>query len=347
MARRILNFLEQQAAERPVFLAFLVFLTAAAAVIPLSFPFYFLYPQEFLVNILSEAHGMVFDLLIIGWFLFWLNKLADRRLTSNRYREEIEDFLGWQSPEATHRIAGNIRRLNRIGVKEGIRLTEAHLKGANLGGAGLRKSDLWGADLEGANLAGADLRQASLAGASLEGANLERATLARADLRGANLIEADLERADLTGCDLGGALLQGADLQYAILEEAGLERVNLAGANLRGVNLKKSRLPRTDLTGAGLRGAVLDGADLLGATLAEADLGGASFLGAALPRGEALREMFRPVKNLLGARFDPEAQILLEEAFPEAFSILLYPGDPGQGGSAKSGDGARGQPTVK
>src|SRR5690606_19789473 len=134
---------------------------------------------------------------VIGWFLFWLNKMAERRIRANRYREEIEDFLGWQSPEATHRIAGNLRRLNRIGVNEQLRLTEAHLAHANLGGVKLRKSNLWGANLEGAILGSADLSGTNLAGASLVGAILEHARLDQSDLRGATLREADLERASL------------------------------------------------------------------------------------------------------------------------------------------------------
>ncbi len=307
------------AAERPVFLAFLVFLTAAAIIIPLSFPFYFLYPSDFLVNILSEAHGMVFDLLIIGWFLFWLNKLAERKLKNNRYREEIEDFLGWKSPEATHRIAGNIRRLNRGGVREDIRLTEAFLKGANLAGASLRHCDLWGANLEGANLSGADVKNSNLAGANLEGAEMERIEMTGSDLRGANLMEADLERGDISNTDMRGAILRGADLQYATLMHSNLERVSVEGANLRGVNLKGSNLERANLTGAGLKGAILEKTRLTNAILDDADLGGAVLTEAVLPEGEGLVRMFRPVKNLLGARFDPHVQSVLEAALPSLF----------------------------
>lgn len=327
LLRRLGDHLERLAAERPVFLAFVVFLVATFIVVPVSLPFYLRYPQDFLVNVLAEAHGMLFDLLIIGWFLFWLNKLAERRLRTNRYREEIEDFLGWKSPEATHRIAGNIRRLNRSGTKEAMRLTEAFLKDANLGGATLRKADLWGADLEGANLREADLEGASLAGANLEGADLERARLVAADLRGANLREADLERAHLHQADLRGVTLVGADLQYATLTEANLERSSLIGANLRGAVLERVALHRAVLDGANLRGANLCGADLRDVSLVDVDLLGANLKEARLPEeGEARLALFEQAKTLFGAQLPDGVEAALQAALPHLFR-LAYDGE--------------------
>lgn len=325
MFTRIGKTLEKLAAEKPVLLAFLVFLAATLLVVPLSLPFYFRHPEDFLVNILSEAHGMLFDLLIIGWFLFWLNRMAERRIRNNRYREEIDDYLGWKSQEATHRIAGNIRRLNRGGVRSKLRLTEAYLHGANLGGASLQEADLWGANLEGAILREADLREANLAGASLEGADLERATLRRADLRGAALKETDLERADLEDADLRGASLTGADLQYAILTRANLERTNLTGANLRATRLEGANLRGANLEGAHLRGANLRGATLLEINLAGADLLGTDLRGAHLPSGNDLFTIFERAKTLFGAELPPEAAEELQASYPKLFQMAHAP----------------------
>ena len=75
-----------------------------------------------------------------------------------------------------------------LGVKSGVDLRGADLRGANLCGADLR-----GADLRGADLCEADLR----------GANLCGADLCEADLCGADLREADLCGANLCGADLG------------------------------------------------------------------------------------------------------------------------------------------------
>lgn len=330
---RIRSKIEAMAAERPVALAFFVFLGAMFVVIPISLPFYINHPLSFWENILAEAHGTLFDLLIIGWFLLWLNKTGERRRQNNRYREEIDDYLGWASPEATHRIAGNIRRLNRGGVVERMRLTEAFLKGANLAGAQLRKADLWGADLERAILREALLQGASLAGADLRAADLERADLTEADLRGCSLQEADLERAHLERADLRGASLNGADLQYAGLAGSDLQRANFTGANLRGANLEGADLRGANLCDANLRGANLEGANLHDVELEGTDLLGANLVQAKLPPLSDLLTAFRGAKTLFGAEFHPDVEEELQRAFPRLFQMAdsAWSGTQGDG----------------
>lgn len=318
-AGRLRETLEQMAAEKPVLLAFYVFLGVAFVVVPLSLPFYVSNTWDFLENIAAEAHGMVFDLLVIGWFMLWLNRLAERRLRNNRYREEIDDFLGWRSAEATHRIAGNIRRLNRNGIRTRLKLTEAYLTGANLAGAYLDGADLWGASLQGAQLGSARLNEANLAGADLQGADLERAALVRADLRGANLTEADLERTFLEEADLRGANLTGADLQFTSLPHANLERTRLIGATLRGAHLEGANLRGADFEGATLHGASLDGACLLDTRFADADLERADLTGAVLPEGDALVALFAEARSLRGAKLDFAAERTLQAELPHLF----------------------------
>jgi len=317
--------LERTAAERPVLLAFWVFLATTAVVIPLSLPYYLTQTSEFWMNVLAEAHGMVFDLLVIGCLLLWLNRMAERRLRNSRYREEIEDYLGWRSPEATHRIVGNIRRLNRGGVREGFRLTEAYLVGANLGGVRLCESDLWGALLEGASLRDADLTGASLAGAVLDGADLERAVLRKSDMRGCSLRETDLERAVLDDVDLRGATLTAADLQYASLKRANLSRTSLPDANLRGAVLEDADVRGADLSGANLRGSILRRTDLRRADLDRADLLGANLQEAVLPEeADELIRLFEPAKTLFGARLAETVEETLYKARPYLFELAHH-----------------------
>jgi hypothetical protein len=223
--------LETFSANHPIKLAVLIFLLAFTIITILSFRFYGL---AFYENILVEAHGMLFDLLIIGVFVYWLNSLGERRQTIERYREEIEDYLGWQEAEATYRIVGNIRRLNREGVSDIL------LREANLGGA---------------DLLGVTLVEANLKGANLKGANLGEATLRAADLGRANLGEATLVSVDLEKADLGEANLAGANLFSANLAGA-----NLFSANLKGTNLFSANLKRANLRGAYLGDTKLEGA---------------------------------------------------------------------------------------
>ncbi len=208
-------------AEKPIFWSVLVFVIAAVLVGLLSLLFY---GTEFYEKYLLKAQGMLLELLILGAFVYWLNWLGERQRTIKRYLEEIKDYSEWLEPDATYRIVGNIKRLNREGV------TQINLEGACLKGAFLWEANLAGANLKGTNLEGALLVKANLRGAILENANLKEASLSKADLTGASLWEAEL-------CD-------------AFLGKANLTEANLRGANLLGTDLLQADLAATELAGA-------------------------------------------------------------------------------------------------
>jgi uncharacterized protein YjbI with pentapeptide repeats/WD40 repeat protein len=114
-----------------------------------------------------------------------------------------------------------------------------HLEGIDLSGADLREAELRVIHFEEANLAGAcfagvDLfdcvfRGANLRGADLDGAKCYRTVFASADLRDAKL-----------GADLTAAVFDGADLRGADLRDARLDHAKLQGAKLDGAKLPRS-----------------------------------------------------------------------------------------------------------
>ena len=70
------------------------------------------YNDIFIRDVLVEAHGMLFDILIIGTFIFALHELVEKRRERKskikRWQEEIDDYRGWDEKEATIKIVGNI-----------------------------------------------------------------------------------------------------------------------------------------------------------------------------------------------------------------------------------------------
>lgn len=252
----LFGWLDRLATDKPVLLSFLIFLVVASIVVPVSVPFFLADPYPLIQNIVAESYGMLFDLLIIGWFITWMNRRAERRIMIRGYQEEIENMLRWESAEAMHRIASNIRRLNQEGISE-IELEHAWLQGAYL--------------VE-ANLCGARAREATFSGAKLERAELERA-----DLTGAQF-----ELTGLTDTRLQSAMMAGANLMGAYALRANLEATHLRGANLQGAFLVEANLRRADLGGANFRGAFLERTDLRGAFLDGANLEDARSLYGAL-----------------------------------------------------------------
>jgi len=170
-------------------LTFFVLVATFLLVTVLSLPYWAARPDEFFENIMVEAHGLVFDLFVIGFFLTFFNKLGERDREIKRYNEEIGDYRGWDEKEATYRTVGLIRRLNNMAV------TDIDLHNTFLQGADLRNADLHRADLRDADLHRADLHRADLRGADLRGAHLDGADLHNTDLRGADLVDTHLTKA--------------------------------------------------------------------------------------------------------------------------------------------------------
>ena len=226
----------QSIIEKPILTSFVVLLALSVVVLGLSYQYYEEDTYNFVGQVLAEAHGMLFDIAIIGILIYWLNENGQRRLRIRTYVDEIEDFRLWESEEAAFRTVGNIKRLNRHRIYK-IDLVNCHLartnlsyvtlRGANLNSANFAHSNLIECNLENArmnqtNFAGANLNQAQLQKSFASGTNFRRASMIMANLSRAFLIKADFESALLTEANLRGALLMGADFTNANLHKADL-----------------------------------------------------------------------------------------------------------------------------
>ena len=66
-------------------------------------------------GVFIEAAGAVMDVLVFGVVIGVLVVRRDRRREIGSQQELIDDFKKWDSEEARYRIAGAVRRLNRLG----------------------------------------------------------------------------------------------------------------------------------------------------------------------------------------------------------------------------------------
>lgn len=137
--------------EKPILTSALVLLFVTLVVLGLSLPYYLKDFHGFWAQILAEAHGMIFDIAIIGILLFWLNQNGETRQRIKTYKDEIDDFRLWESEEAAFRTVGNIKRLNRHRIYE-INLVNCHLSRTNLNYVNLKGSNLNSANLSNSSL---------------------------------------------------------------------------------------------------------------------------------------------------------------------------------------------------
>jgi len=222
--------------ENPILTSFIVFIFLAIVVIFLSLPYYMASFSKYYGEVLVEAHGMLFDILVIGILIFWLNKNGEKRQRIRTYKDEIDDFRLWESEEAAFRTVGNIKRLNRHGITD-INLVDCYLARTNL-----NYVNLIGSNLNSANLVGSYLIECSLDNARLNQTNLENSNLNQASLKGAYASGANFKDAFLIKSSFEKAFLIKANFQNAMLMEASLSGCYLMGANFENANLYKADL---------------------------------------------------------------------------------------------------------
>jgi len=224
--------------EKPMLTSSLVLLFVTILVISLSLKYYLDDFESFLPQILAEAHGMIFDIAVIGILLFWLNQNGEIRQRIRTYKDEIDDFRLWESEEAAFRTVGNLKRLNRHKIHE-INLVNCYLARANLNYVNLKGSNLNSANIANSSLIETNLENTRLNQTNLENSNLNQANLKGSYASGANfkdafLIKAQFENAFLIKTNFRNAFLMEANLQNSYLMGADFENASLYKADLRG-----------------------------------------------------------------------------------------------------------------
>ncbi len=224
--------------EKPLLTSAIVLLLVAILVITLSLNYYINEFHNFWGQVLAEAHGMIFDIAVIGILIFWLNQNGEVRQRIRTYKDEIDDFRLWESEEAAFRTVGNIKRLNRHKIYE-INLVNCHLSRTNLSHVNLSASNLNSANLSNSSLIEINLENTRLNQTIFENSNLNQALLKGAYASGANfkdafLIKANFENAFLIKTNFKNAYLMEANLQNSYLMGADFENASLYKADLRG-----------------------------------------------------------------------------------------------------------------
>ena len=238
--------------EKPVLTSLIVLALLAVLVLSLSMKYYIADFYAYWGQILVEAHGMLFDIAVIGILIFSLNKSGEKRQRIRTYKDEIDDFRLWESEEAAFRTVGNIKRLNRHDIYElnlvncylaktnlnYIKLTGSNINSANISNSFLIESNLENTRLNQTNLENTNLNQANLKGAYASGANFKDSYLIKADLENAFLIKANFKNAFLMEANLKNSYVTGADF-----ENASLYKADLRGA--KGLTLEQLSKAKT------------------------------------------------------------------------------------------------------
>lgn len=222
--------------EKPLLTSSLVLLMVTILVLGLSLQYYLEDFDTFIQQVLAEAHGMIFDIAVIGILIFWLNQNGEIRQRIRTYKDEIDDFRLWESEEAAFRTVGNIKRLNRHKIHE-INLVNCYLPRTNL-----NYVNLSGSNLNSSNVTQSSLIECNFENARLNQTNFENSNLNQANLKGAYASGANFKDAFLIKTNFDGAFLIKANFRNAFLMEANLQDCYLMGADFENASLYKADL---------------------------------------------------------------------------------------------------------
>ena len=180
-------------------------------------------------DILVEAHGLVFDLVVFGLIITIFDFFRTRKEKRIRLNEEIEDLIDWKCEESKFKILAKIKRLYEIGQRK-FYLSNAYLKGADFGDYDLSNSMMVLANLKNSSFVRANLTNVSLTGSNLknvyftktylENTNLLQSKCQGAIFTDAQFINTNLEKADLRNTQFTYCYFKNINIKNAVLENA-------------------------------------------------------------------------------------------------------------------------------
>ena len=188
----------------------------------------------FTQSLLAGFHNTLFDILLIGVLLYWLEKRSEKRHEIQRHRDLLDLWRGDASALAIKNNLASIRRLNEYGVFK-MDLSDCVLQGSDLSELNLSSSNLSEAQCYKTDFSDADLSNAVLDKANLRNAFLSKAILTNASLRGAVLENAKLQNANLAGADFSGAIVSNATWDDAIFDERTILPIDLDRSIMKSI----------------------------------------------------------------------------------------------------------------
>lgn len=235
---------------------FVFFITAAIVLLITAFwesinPFFSelslgLYSKEFLENILIEAHGMVFDILVIGVIVVWLDTRRTKHKEVMSMQNNLSDLAYLDLPEVNHRKAGMLKRLHNAGVTslniDSLILKSIKLKGIMLDSSNLKKSNFSKSEIHTCHFKNTHLEQANFSSSLIK-----NSIFSECKLKKANFIKANIQGVDFSKSDLERVKFIETNLQSCLFKDTNLREVNFEKSNLRNANLKGALYLTIDL----------------------------------------------------------------------------------------------------
>lgn len=195
-----------------------------------------LYNKNFWEGVLVEAHGLLFEILVIGLILLWLDSRRQKTEYIEKNLENLWDLNTLQENEVIKKKMGSVKRLNDAKVFK-IDVTDLLIVDVNIKNFVFKESKLFGLKLKNCKIFDLELTKSkvnsgefsdsSFKRCNLSGSDFKNADFSNAKIIGINLQKANLLRAKFTSANLETADLRGANLDKAVFQDASLRNANI------------------------------------------------------------------------------------------------------------------------
>lgn len=207
-----------------------------------------LYDKSFWENVLVEAHGLVFDIFVLGLVLIWMDTYRQKRESITRDLESLWDLNTLTEEVYRKRKVNILKRLNinktykidvtDLTLSDKVKIKDITFKNSGLFGLKFLDCRIFNLKIEHSKLNSAEFSDSIIKNSEITDTYLKNAKFQSASLVGLNLTNSDLFRAKFIDADLEGADLRGCNLKRTTFTGA-----NLKNANLRGcINLNYDAL---------------------------------------------------------------------------------------------------------
>lgn len=258
-------------------------------------------------DILVEFHGLFFDIILFGILFIIFTQIGERRKEMKRYQENIDDLKGWNEPEATFKIIGNLKRLLALRASN-INLAFTFLEKGLFSGLEIEKIRFDNCILDEAIFQYSKCNYSTFLNSSLFRSNLRYCNLSNCDFskvsseqgtfQGSKLCNAKFEHSSIIECDFSYIDFDPNWSDYedikrelvakSYLTEADLlnntVQVDFSNAILSYGTFDKSKFDKAIMKGAFLNSASFKNASMVATNFSKADLRSTIFEGSILDK---------------------------------------------------------------
>lgn len=195
-----------------------------------------LYNRDFWENVLVEAHGLVFEIFILGLIIVWLDSKRQKNKFVERNIENLWDLNDLNEAEHFKKKIGSIKRLNEAGITK-IDVTDLLIKESTIKDVNFKNSRLFGLKIQSCEIFDLTITDSKLNSADFSKSTFRRCKLQNnyfknSNFEGCKLVGVDFKNSNLyrvkfTNANLESADLRGTDLSRTIFDNANMKNTNI------------------------------------------------------------------------------------------------------------------------